>query len=29
MVNLNTKDINKAIKIIEGTAKSMGVEIEK
>ena len=29
MVDLNTKDINKAIKIIEGTAKSMGVEIEK
>jgi large subunit ribosomal protein L11 len=29
MTDLNTKDINKAIKIVEGTARSMGVEIEK
>lgn len=27
MPDLNTKDIQKAIKIVEGTAKSMGVEI--
>lgn len=27
MPDLNTTDINKAIKIIEGTAKSMGIEI--
>ena len=26
--DLNTKDITKAIKIIEGTARSMGIEIE-
>ena len=29
MSDLNTRDINKAMKIIEGTAKNMGVEIEK
>ncbi len=28
MVDLNTKDVDKAIKIIEGTARSMGVKIE-
>ena len=27
MPDLNTKDIDKAIKIIEGTAKNMGIEI--
>ena len=27
--DLNTKDIEKAMKIIEGTAKNMGIEIEK
>lgn len=27
MADLNTKDIKQAIKIVEGTAKSMGVEI--
>jgi len=26
--DLNTKDINQAIKIIEGTAKNMGITIE-
>jgi large subunit ribosomal protein L11 len=29
MADLNTKDIKQAYKVIEGTAKSMGVEIEK
>lgn len=29
MSDLNTQDIEKAIKIIEGTAKQMGIEIEK
>jgi len=28
MPDLNTKDIEKAMKIIEGTARSMGIEIE-
>ncbi|MCK4244245.1 MAG: 50S ribosomal protein L11 [Candidatus Omnitrophica bacterium] len=28
LVDLNTKDLSKAIKIIEGTARSMGIEIE-
>jgi len=28
MPDLNTKDINKAMKIIEGTAKNMGITIE-
>jgi len=28
MDDLNTKDLNAAVKIIEGTAKSMGVEVE-
>lgn len=28
MKDLNTKDIEKAMKIIEGTAKSMGIEIK-
>jgi len=28
MADLNTKDINKAMKIIEGTARNMGVEIK-
>ena len=27
--DLNTKDLNKAVKIIEGSCRSMGVEIEK
>jgi len=27
--DLNTKDLNSAIKIVEGTARSMGVEVEK
>ena len=27
--DLNTKDLNKAVKIIEGTCRSMGIEIEK
>lgn len=27
--DLNTKDIEKAMKIIEGTAKNMGIEIER
>ncbi|MDP3787089.1 MAG: 50S ribosomal protein L11 [Candidatus Omnitrophota bacterium] len=26
--DLNTEDINKAIKIVEGTARSMGIEVE-
>ncbi len=29
MADLNANDINQAIKIIEGTARSMGIEIEK
>lgn len=29
MQDLNTKDVNEAIKVIEGTARSMGVEVEK
>jgi len=29
MADLNTKDIKQAVKIIEGTAKAMGVEVEK
>ena len=29
MADLNTKDINEAIKVITGTARSMGVEVEK
>lgn len=29
MADLNTKDIKQAYKIIEGTARSMGVEVEK
>lgn len=29
MPDLNTTDIKKAMKIIEGTAKNMGIEIEK
>ena len=29
MADLNTKDVDQAVKIIKGTAKSMGVEIEK
>ena len=28
IVDLNTKDIEKAVKIVEGTAKNMGVEVE-
>ncbi|MCS7183979.1 MAG: 50S ribosomal protein L11 [Patescibacteria group bacterium] len=28
LLDLNTEDINKAVKIIEGTAKSMGVKVE-
>ena len=28
MPDLNTKDVNKAMKIIEGTARNMGVEIK-
>jgi len=27
--DLNTEDVEKAMKIIEGTAKQMGIEIEK
>lgn len=27
LADLNTKDINKALKIVQGTAKSMGIEI--
>ncbi|HVX92599.1 MAG TPA: 50S ribosomal protein L11, partial [Candidatus Dojkabacteria bacterium] len=29
MVDLNTKDVEKAMKIIEGTARNMGVEVIK
>ena|SRR6185503_15292999 len=29
MEDLNTNDINQAIKIIEGTARSMGIEVSK
>ncbi len=29
MEDLNTKDLNQAVKIIEGTARSMGIEVEK
>jgi len=29
MADLNTPDLESAVKIIEGTAKSMGIEIEK
>lgn len=29
MPDLNTKDINEAVKVVEGTARSMGVEVEK
>lgn len=29
LVDLNTKDIEKAMKVIAGTARNMGVEIEK
>ena len=29
MSDLNTNDIDQAVKIIEGTAKNMGVEVEK
>jgi len=29
MADLNTKDIKQALKVIEGTARSMGVEVEK
>jgi large subunit ribosomal protein L11 len=29
MPDLNTKDISKAMKIIEGTARNMGIEIER
>ena len=28
MEDLNTNDMNKAIKIVEGTARSMGIEVE-
>ena len=28
MVDFNTRDINKAIKIVEGTARSLGIEVE-
>ncbi len=28
MVDLNTADMNKAIKIMEGTARSMGIQVE-
>jgi large subunit ribosomal protein L11 len=28
MPDLNTTDINQAMKIIEGTAKNMGIEVE-
>ena len=28
LADLNTKDLSKAIKVIEGTARSMGIEIE-
>ncbi|MFC1700408.1 50S ribosomal protein L11 [Patescibacteria group bacterium] len=29
MPDLNTKDLKEAVRIVEGTAKSMGVEVEK
>lgn len=29
MPDLNTKDLGSAVKIVEGTARSMGIEIEK
>jgi len=29
MEDLNTKDLDQAVKIIEGTARSMGIEVEK
>lgn len=29
LVDLNTKDLDKAMKIVEGTAKNMGIEVEK
>ena len=29
MVDLNTKDVEAAMKIVEGTARSMGIEVEK
>jgi large subunit ribosomal protein L11 len=29
LVDLNTDDIEQAMKIIEGTAKQMGIEVEK
>ncbi|GIW60422.1 MAG: 50S ribosomal protein L11 [Patescibacteria group bacterium] len=29
MPDLNTKDLKQAVKVIEGTARSMGVEVEK
>jgi len=29
MADLNTKDLERAVKIVEGAAKSMGIEIEK
>jgi large subunit ribosomal protein L11 len=29
MADLNTRDIKQAMKVIEGTARSMGVEVEK
>jgi len=29
MTDLNTKDLKSAVKVVEGTARSMGIEIEK
>ena len=29
MADLNTKDLKQAMKVVEGTARSMGVEVEK
>ncbi len=29
MADLNTKDLKQAVKVVEGTARSMGVEVEK
>jgi len=29
MEDLNTKDLEKALKVIEGTARSMGIEVER
>lgn len=29
MSDLNTKDVKQALKVVEGTARSMGVEVEK